>query len=68
MSLLKKTFGLVLVVDGLSALLAPRKYLRKLQSGAPLVDDLLEVLAEHPELARALSAAEIAIGSWLVAG
>ena len=68
MNLLRKTFGLVLVVDGLSAVMAPRKYLRNLQEGTPLVDDLLELLAERPDVARVLSAAEVLIGSWLVAG
>ncbi len=66
MNLLRKTLGLVLVVDGLSAVLAPRKYLRTLQDGVPLVDDLLELLAERPDVARGLSAAEILIGAWLV--
>lgn len=66
MNLLRKTLGLVLVLDGLSAALAPRRYLRTLQDGVPLVDDLLELLAERPDVARGLSAAEILIGSWLV--
>ncbi len=59
-------FGLLLIGDGINALSAPREYLRQLQTGTPLIDDLLEFFAQQPELTREVSVAEIALGAWLV--
>ena len=60
-----RLFGIVLLADGASALSAPRRYLRNLQNGTPIIDDLLEFFAENPELTRKFATAEIVAGLWL---
>jgi hypothetical protein len=60
-----RIFGLVLLADGVTALTSPREYLRSLQKGTPIIDDLLEFFAQNPELTRKFSIAEIAAGLWL---
>lgn len=64
----RRTLGLLALADGISTLLAPRDYLRKLRTGEPLVDDILDFLAENPDLARNASIAEILVGLWLALG
>jgi hypothetical protein len=58
--------GLLLIVDGVSALIAPRTYLRELKRAIPVMDDLLEYFAEHPEMTRGVSLSEIILGAWLL--
>ena len=65
MNYLRKTIGYLMVADGLAALIAPRDYIRKLEFGNSLVNDLLEYFAERPELTRGFSVSEIAIGLFL---
>jgi hypothetical protein len=57
-------FGIVLLVDGAAALSSPRAYLRSLEKGTPIIDDLLEFFAENPDLTRKFSILEIAAGLW----
>jgi hypothetical protein len=57
--------GLIMVGDGLAGLIWPREYLRKLKVGPEPLNDVLEALAERPELTRVLCAVEVAIGSWI---
>ena len=61
---LSRAFGLILLADGGAALVSPRQYLRQLQTGTPLIDDLLEYFAQNPELTRNLSLLEIVAGLW----
>jgi hypothetical protein len=60
-----RLFGIVLLADGAVALSSPREYLRALQKGTPIIDDLLEFFAENPDLTRKFSILEIAAGLWL---
>ncbi len=63
---LTKSLGLMMVADGVSALIAPRKYLSKLETGEALIDVPLRYLEARPELARGLSAVEVVLGAWLI--
>lgn len=66
MKLLTRSLGLMMVLDGVSALISPREYPRQLEIGLPVIDDVLEYFAERPELTRGVSVAEIALGAWLI--
>ena len=68
MKILTRSLGLLLVLDGVSALIAPREYPRELEIGLPFIDDVLEYFAERPQLTRGVSMGEIAVGAWLIAG
>ncbi len=57
--------GLVMVGDGLAGLIWPREYLRKLEVGPKVINDLLETFAERPRLTRALCAIEVGLGAWI---
>jgi hypothetical protein len=61
-SSLRTALGLALLVDGGAALFRPRKYLRGLKSGAPIIDDTLEFFAERPDLATKVAALEVVVG------
>lgn len=61
----RRTLGILLLVDGVLAFISPTQYPRVLQIGNPLIDDILDYLAENPTLTRRLSTAEIAAGLWL---
>jgi hypothetical protein len=60
----RRSIGFLLLVDGTAALLAPSRYMRRLEFGNPLIDDILDYLAENPDLVRKLKMAEIAMGLW----
>ena len=62
---ISRILGLVLIADGTMALSAPRSYLRSLEKGTPIIDDLLEFFAQNPELTRQFSMAEVIAGLWL---
>ena len=64
----RRSLGALFLFDGISAVLSPTAYPRKLEFGAPMVDDILDYFAENPELTRRLAVAEIAIGLWLTLG
>jgi hypothetical protein len=66
MKFLTRSLGLVMVLDGVSALVAPREYPRQLETGFPIIDDVLEYFAERPDLTRGVSVGEIALGAWLI--
>jgi hypothetical protein len=59
-----RAVGVVLLVDGISALIAPTN-LRKLETGAPLIDDLLDYCAENPDITRGFALLEASLGAWL---
>lgn len=54
-----------MVGDGVAGLLWPREYLRKLQVGPKLMNDMLEACVQRPGLTRALCLAEVALGAWI---
>lgn len=64
----RRALGMLLLLDGTLALISPTEYLRKLELGNPLIDDVLDYLADNPTLTRRLSVGEIAIGVWLTFG
>ena len=61
----RRSIGLLLLFDGVAAFLAPGEYPRRFEFGPPLIDDILEYIAENPDLTRKFSLAEIALGLWL---
>ncbi len=65
---IRRSLGLMLLGDGIRAIVAPQEYVRRLQGGSPLIDDMLEALAENPRVMVSFSVTEMAIGVWLVLG
>ena len=59
--------GLVLIGDGLMGLLRPRRHSLLWHVGPQLAKAVTEELAEHPQTARAIYAAEFALGVALAA-
>jgi len=62
---IRRSLGVLLLIDGLRLLFAPETYVRKLQSGTPLLDDVLEYVSETPQITVSVAAAEITLGAWL---
>ena len=54
--------GLILIGDGLMGLLHPRRHSLLWHCGPELAKAMTEELAEHPKTARAIYAAELAVG------
>ena len=65
---IRRSFGFLLLVDGGRLLVAPEAYLKKLQTGTPLMDDVLEYLGGNPRWSTAIACVEIALGAWLAVG
>jgi len=59
---LLELFGLLLIGDGLMGLLRPRRHSLLWHFGPQLAKAVTEELAEHPNTARSLYAAELALG------
>jgi hypothetical protein len=68
LKLFRRTLGVLLLVDGALAFLSPTEYPRALQIGNPLIDDILDYLADNPTLTKRLSIGEMALGVWLTFG
>jgi len=66
MKFVTRSLGLMMVLDGVSALISPRDYPRELEIGLPVIDDVLEYFAQRPELTRGVSLGEIVLGAWLI--
>jgi hypothetical protein len=64
----RRSMGLLLLIDAGRAFLSPGEYPRRLQIGSPLIDDILDYFAENPELTRKVSIVEAALGLWLALG
>lgn len=63
---LTELFAGLLVGDGVLALIRPRRHSRLWQANAPKpYADMMDSLAEKPELARCVAAAQIALGLFL---
>ena len=54
--------GLILIGDGLMGLLRPRRHSLLWHFGPQLAKAVTEELADHPKTARAIYAAELAVG------
>jgi hypothetical protein len=54
--------GLILIGDGLMGLLRPRRHSLLWHVGPQLAKAVTEELADHPNTARAIYAAELAVG------
>ena len=65
---IRRSIGMLLLFDGIRSFISPTGYPRKLEFGSPMIDDILDYFAEHPELTRKLSLAEIVTGVWLTLG
>ena len=59
---------MLLVFDGIRALLSPADYARSLQFGNPMADDILDYFAENPELTKRFAMGEIVLGAWMALG
>jgi hypothetical protein len=59
---LLELFGLILIGDGLMGLLRPRRHSLLWHVGPQLAKAVTEELADHPQTARAVYAAELAVG------
>jgi hypothetical protein len=62
---ISRFLGIAMLADGAAALSSPRAYLRSLEKGTPIIDDLVEFFAQNPELTRKISMFEIGLGLWL---
>jgi hypothetical protein len=62
---LRRSFGLLLLADGARAVISPFGHTRKFQLGSPLLDDILDYVADNPELTRKVGIGELALGLWL---
>ncbi len=60
------SIGALFLFDGISAFLSPTEYPRRLEAGAPIIDDMLDYFSERPELTRRIAATEVVMGLWLV--
>jgi hypothetical protein len=58
--------GLILIGDGLMSLLRPRRHSLLWHLGPELAKAATEELADHPKTARAVYAAEVALGVALI--
>ena len=54
--------GFILIGDGLMGLLRPRRHSLLWHFGPQLAKAVTEELADHPQIARAIYAAELAVG------
>lgn len=58
-------FALLMIGDGVTGLIKPRRHSLLWDVGPKPVRHLMEELIAHPEAARAVYAAEILLGTWL---
>lgn len=64
---LKYLTAMMLIGDGVLAMLRPEREARAWEVGPKVWKDLMEYLADHPEVTRAIGAAEVAVGFALIA-
>ncbi len=63
---MKHITAMVLVGDGLLAMMAPQREARAWRMGPEPFRTLLSFMAKRPELTRWVGAAEVAVGIWWV--
>jgi uncharacterized protein YjeT (DUF2065 family) len=64
---LKHLTAMMLIGDGVLAMLRPEGEACTWEAAPKVWKDLMEYLADHPELTRAIGAAEVAVGFALIA-
>lgn len=64
----RRSLGMLMLVDGALGLIFPSEYMRKLEFGIPLMDDILDYFAENPKLTQRVAIGEIVLGCWLTLG
>jgi hypothetical protein len=60
-----EVLGLLMIGEGMAALIHPRRYLRLWRLGPEPCKKIVDEFVAHPEATRALAAAELALGIWL---
>lgn len=60
-----EVLALAMIGEGLVGLIRPRRYSIFWKVGPQPLRDFMELLAEHPDLTRLLSVAELGTGLWL---
>jgi len=61
----KETIAMLMIGDGLLAVVEPRRHCELWKAGPPFWRALVDPLVENPALARIVGAAEMAAGFWL---
>lgn len=64
----KEIIGLAMIGEGIMGMIYPRKYSLLWKIGPESLQELMETIAENPETARLIYAAEAGIGFWLATG
>jgi hypothetical protein len=62
---LKEVLGLMMIGEGVLAMIYPQRYLSLWRMGPQPVRDLVDWCTAHPDTARALAAVEAGAGLWL---
>lgn len=62
---LVESLAMMMIGDGVLAVLEPRRHVALWVSGPPLWRALVEPFADRPGLTRCLGAAEVVLGVWL---
>lgn len=62
---LTETLAMLMIGDGVLAVIEPRHHLRLWLDGPPWWRGMVEPFLERPHLARGLGVAEVALGVWL---
>lgn len=63
-----EVLALLMIGEGLMGLIRPRRYSLLWRMGPPLLKAMIDELVEHPNITRAISAAELAGGIALAVG
>lgn len=61
----EEIIGLAMIGEGIMGMIYPRKYSLLWKIGPEPLRELMETIAENPETARLIYAAEAGIGFWL---
>jgi hypothetical protein len=64
-SRIAETTAMLMIGDGVLAMIAPREHIRLWQKGATGFDKVLKKLEQKPNVTRALGAVEAGLGIWL---
>ena len=62
---LTQMWAMMVIGDGVIAMLHPRRHAELWEGGPPLYRDLVAWCARHPNGTRALGAVEIGLGLWM---
>ncbi len=65
MKQLLDVFGMLLIGDGLLAVINPRRHCLLWEVGPQSCRDVIDEFADHPQMTRAVGAVELLLGVWL---